>query len=317
MLEKIKDQFEYTKQEDGVRIDRVILEERSIEIPENIEDSPVTVIGERALAEKKEVMKVVLPNTIKRIEKYAFSECRGLVSISLPESVTSIGSHCFYNCRRLEEVIFSSEVADISDGAFKNCRGLKAFTFLLGEKNVAFKKVIPDISGNITVKLEKQGKIRAKIFFPKENVSMSDFSTRLYMDVRYGVGNYYRQAIGNDGLEYETYDSLFQRAKNELTEEMLIQIAMNRLFYPEGLVEEYKKAYESYVKEKHQEICSFLIEEKDMENFSRLLEQVTFTKEMIERMLAIAYEENQTEAAGYLLEYKHKHWSKQKMEFEL
>lgn len=317
MLENIKDQFEYTKQEDGVRIDRVILEELSIEIPENIQGTPVTVIGERAFAEKKEVMKVVLPSTIQKIEKYAFSECRGLMSISLPESVTSIGSHSFYNCRRLEEVTFSSEVADISDGAFKNCSGLKAFTFLLGEKNVAFKKVIPDITGNITVKLVKDGKIRAKIFFPKENVSMSDFSTRLYMDIRYGVGNYYRQTIGNDGLEYETYDSLFQRAKNDLTEEMLIQIAMNRLFYPEGLLEGYKKAYEDYVREKHQEVCSFLFEEKDMENFSRLLDQVEFTKEMIERMLAMAYEEKQTEAAGYLLEYKHKHWNKRKIEFEL
>ena len=52
-----------------------------------------------------------IPNTVTRIEDYAFLNCPGLTSITIPPSVTSIGVSAFEGCKSLNSITFQGTIA--------------------------------------------------------------------------------------------------------------------------------------------------------------------------------------------------------------
>ena len=52
-----------------------------------------------------------IPNTVTRIEDYAFLNCPGLTSITIPQSVTSIGVSTFEGCKSLNSITFQGPIA--------------------------------------------------------------------------------------------------------------------------------------------------------------------------------------------------------------
>lgn len=83
--------------------------ESNITVPDYIGSYPVTEIGELAFRYGERysdvpVKSVVLPNTLKTIEKGAFNSCGNLTTITIPASVTTIGDFVFTNCSSLEEI---------------------------------------------------------------------------------------------------------------------------------------------------------------------------------------------------------------------
>ncbi len=117
-----------------------------LEIPAEIFGKPVTRIGENAFADSYECSKFVLaegitqierlafsgngmreislPDTLRRIEDYAFSTCFGLKNIVLPDSVTYIGKYAFNECVMLEHITLSKNLVGISEKAFYKCSSL-------------------------------------------------------------------------------------------------------------------------------------------------------------------------------------------------
>ena len=69
---------------------------------------------------------IVIPNTITRIEGYAFADCLNLVNIEISEGVTYIGDYAFWNCVKLKKVSISkNNIEYIGSGAFKGCSELE------------------------------------------------------------------------------------------------------------------------------------------------------------------------------------------------
>ena len=68
--------------------------------------------------------KVVIPDSVRRIGKYAFSDCTNLTSIEIPNSVTEIGDFAFYGCTALASIVIPDSVRRIGRDAFKGCIGL-------------------------------------------------------------------------------------------------------------------------------------------------------------------------------------------------
>ena len=52
------------------------------------------------------VTELVIPNTVTKINSYAFYGCRSLTSVVIPNSVTSIGSYAFSSCYSLTSITF-------------------------------------------------------------------------------------------------------------------------------------------------------------------------------------------------------------------
>lgn len=68
---------------------------------------------------------VEIPEGITQIGKSCFFDRRGILSVTLPASLREIQSRAFRNCISLEQVFFKTEEIVIHEDAFKNCTSLK------------------------------------------------------------------------------------------------------------------------------------------------------------------------------------------------
>lgn len=75
---------------------------------------------------RSEVVEVVLPDLVERIEDNAFESCIALQKINLPESIKYLGNGVFYGCKSFKEIIIPKSVQYIDRLAFRYCRNLKA-----------------------------------------------------------------------------------------------------------------------------------------------------------------------------------------------
>ena len=74
-------------------------------IPDQMEDCPVTCIGKKAFLSNKMLKQITLPDSIMRIDDWAFACCAKLTKIILPYHKLEIGQGTFRECDRLEQII--------------------------------------------------------------------------------------------------------------------------------------------------------------------------------------------------------------------
>ena len=74
--------------------------------------------------ERKNLISIVIPNTITKIEEGTFDNCSTLKKVSLPESLLSIGDGAFYGCSSLTNINIPNSVTSIGNIAFYNCSSL-------------------------------------------------------------------------------------------------------------------------------------------------------------------------------------------------
>lgn len=95
----------------------------------NIEKEYViyTVVGINSYAfwKSKYLEKVILPETIRVIEKGAFYACTALKDINLPSGMKAIEAEVFRECESLEEITIPETVESIGERAFQDCSKLK------------------------------------------------------------------------------------------------------------------------------------------------------------------------------------------------
>ena len=76
-----------------------------------------------------DIKKIIIPDSVKNIEKYAFYDCENLTSIFIPDSVKDIGNCAFYGCKNLKSISIPNSVEDIGYAAFFNCINLTNLAF--------------------------------------------------------------------------------------------------------------------------------------------------------------------------------------------
>ena len=65
-----------------------------------------------------------VPDSVQRIEDYAFSKCSGLRSVTIPATVTEIGCGAFRDCTDLTSIIIPDSITEIEAYTFSGCVGL-------------------------------------------------------------------------------------------------------------------------------------------------------------------------------------------------
>jgi hypothetical protein len=71
---------------------------------------------------------ISIPNTVTRIDQYAFWDCSGLKYVTIGNSVTCIRWQAFDGCINLMSINIPNSVTSIEEKAFNNCRSLTCVT---------------------------------------------------------------------------------------------------------------------------------------------------------------------------------------------
>ena len=70
---------------------------------------------------------VVLPDSIKRIGRFAFAGCESLTSIDL-SNITTVSDEAFASCGKLNQITWGNVLAEIGKDAFTLCNSIKSIT---------------------------------------------------------------------------------------------------------------------------------------------------------------------------------------------
>lgn len=82
----------------------------------------------------RDITKVEVADTVKRLGNWVFEGCESLIEIKIPSSVTSIGDRVFAGCVALETITIPDFVTRIGDEVFRGCDSLKSIAIMPSTK---------------------------------------------------------------------------------------------------------------------------------------------------------------------------------------
>lgn len=83
----------------------------------------IKYLGEGCL-EGTAISDIVIPESVTRINLYAFRNCLNLEKVEIKSNITSLPVHCFRSCSSLKEVKLPSGLTKIKDATFSGCEKL-------------------------------------------------------------------------------------------------------------------------------------------------------------------------------------------------
>lgn len=144
------DDFNCIIKNNEVTISKYKGQNEKVLIPDKINDIPVTEIGDSSFIENQKIKNVILPDSIRNIQRCSFENCinleeitlsqnlefigerafskTGLISINFPESLKTISASLFFNCKKLVNVYNTKNIDTLSNRLFYGCSSLTNFT---------------------------------------------------------------------------------------------------------------------------------------------------------------------------------------------
>ena len=98
-------------------------EDTELAIPSEIDGKRVTSIGQSAFSNGR-LISITIPDSVVKIDHYAFDCCLYLKEVILPDSVTDMGGTVFRNCNSLKSVRLSNGLTRIEPYTFESCNSL-------------------------------------------------------------------------------------------------------------------------------------------------------------------------------------------------
>ncbi len=93
----------------------------SVEIPDNINEKPITIIGDTCFFNHPEIYSIQFPRLLTVIGNASFALCSRIKELDIPDSVVSIGVHAFRDCKGLKRVVMPKHLKVLSAGIFAFC----------------------------------------------------------------------------------------------------------------------------------------------------------------------------------------------------
>lgn len=302
--------------EESVRILRMFGTSPEVIVPRQIAGKVVTELGAYCFAEKNQAASYQVCSEEQAgeqaekefqelLEKKQLRELAGryIQKVTLPESVERIGNFCFYQCGRLEELVTGCSLTGIGSDAFMNCHKLQRI-IMLGSvrKPSGLKQILAQRNLETEVTFMVSGQVEAVLLYPEYSEFYDEIGPAHIFKLNIeGEGFRARQCFQNAVVDLVQYDAGFLQASVREQELTLCRMALQRLYYPIELREDYRLQYEEYIREHQVYAGTFLIKERNLEWIQFAGEREYFSPECLEKLVCLAAEENWTEGAGTLL----------------
>jgi len=253
-------------------------------LPEEIEGLPLTEVGPYCFAKNKYLERVVLPDSVNKIERMAFYNCTGLKELEMGANLMELGGDAFMNCHNLQQLKIHCGALEKSGARF----------------------ILRQISSDLTVHFLGQEESEKAVVLFSEYYESYDEVTPAHLFGRNieGEGFRARQCFKDGVLEYGRYDSIFSKACAEENEKTLCAISMNRLRYPVGLTQEAKVQYENYVKAHLEAICRKAVLDREIELLEFLCKNKLVGQSDLDNCARLAGECEWAEGGAYILRLK-------------
>lgn len=128
-----------------------------LQIPSSIDEYTVTVIGAEAFKDVQCIRKVYTPDTLTKIEEYAFAGStikNALMNRS--KLLTEIGQYAFSECENLIQADMPRNLVTIGDYAFNSCLKLRTAQFRGNPENIG--TFVFDACPKVTIRLKSDAK---------------------------------------------------------------------------------------------------------------------------------------------------------------
>ena len=179
--------------------------ETDIEIPAEIEGTPVTEIGKNAF-HAANITSVKIPDTVIEIREAAFYEAKRLLEVTFGANVQRVGKYAFFSCENLGAVYLNDSLKIIGDYAFNSCTSLDSIVITDSVESIGYhafylctsmyKAFIPgnvnDFGDDIFVRCHQNFKIYAPMSSPAHNYALSN--SLLYVECY----NYLEESYNTD-----------------------------------------------------------------------------------------------------------------------
>lgn len=222
--------FEVKIDQDKAEIIKYVGSGSAVIVPENIEGRSVTALGPYTFSEHgKDLREVILPDTVRRIGRYAF-----------------------YGCANLQKIVLTDTLQDIGGGVFTGCRIREIEVDLYHGRKCCLRDIVAEnrFCLSVTLRHHTNGKEEtARLIFPEHyEEAVENTPARIVMTEYHGSGGNYRQCIYNKEVDYKRYDEMFVYARAREEKETVFELVFSRLLFPYQLSEEAKERYEEYVR---------------------------------------------------------------------
>lgn len=242
----------------------------------------------------------------------------GLKGLYLPETVRKIGNYAFYNCYELKEIECSSSASDLGSGLFTGCGGIRKLTIHVEDGcRSCMKELLSELRQELCVDYYSS-KGHAKLVFPEMfEESVENTPARIIMREMHGCGHRYRYCFDQSEFQFHKYDALFPHILVQEPERVVLELVLDRLFYPLGLYEQYQREYEAYLKEHFKGAAAYAIREREPEEFLLLAERYGTHAEELTLMAELAGEAQRPELVSGLTDLRRRRFPPRKKSFSL
>lgn len=121
---ELQTNYKYKVTPEGIIINKYLGKEKTVEVPDTIENKPVIEIGKEAFISNYELKKIAFPSSTKKIGNGAFKHCANLKEVIIPDSVEEIGEEAFYGQNKISKIVLPKNLKKISRSMLDYCNVL-------------------------------------------------------------------------------------------------------------------------------------------------------------------------------------------------
>lgn len=317
-------QIQYRDAKDGgIEVLRCFSREEQVKIPSQIENKPVTKIGDYAFSAHKrkedEGKLISIGEDFFHEDQEPMFCGEAVKEVYLPETTIEIGKYAFYGCVNLTTLGFSDSLLRTGAGIFTGCKLQKIYYDIWEDKKGALRDVVRDTRFPLQVHMyyKKEG-LQSRLFYPEYyEEAVENTPARIVETHFHGTGYQYRQSFFRGEIDYHKYDEVFPVAAVQENPDIVWEILAGRMLMPYGVSDYAWMQYEGYLKQNQDQMMEYLKEEDQMPFLKLMAKKDYFNREGIESAIDWASKKQKTEILSFLMDEQNKRFPKKRKTFEL